>query len=248
MVVSAREIVAANAAIIGSVPALGQAHVCDLCLGPVVGYTRCIGCKRLFADSPHSLRGRVVPMSTANNPSPWYSAIVNYKNGSTASHTLVAALIATFVAQHTEKLNALLGGDFTQVVVVPSTRGRAFDVHPLPKAIRRIVALKDRLSNSLFHVPRSTIGRQEYKPSIFTVDTPAVAGGRILLIEDLWVSGAKAASGAGALLQAGASSVVILPVVREYRSATDFCSESYAADAAVPYVIGRWPRAEPTDA
>ena len=182
-------------------------------------------------------------MSTANNPSPWYSGIVNYKNGGNRSHTLVASLVAAYVAEHKQRINALLGANYTQIVVVPSTRGRSFAVHPLPQAIRRIVALKDHISDALNHVPGSTIGRQEYKPSIFTVDASSVRNAKILLIEDLWVSGSKAVSGAGALLQAGASSVVILPIVREYRSPSDFCPQEYQSAASSPYDLGYWPRA-----
>jgi predicted amidophosphoribosyltransferase len=182
-------------------------------------------------------------MSTANNPSPWYSGIVNYKNGGNQSHTLVASLVAAYIAEHLSRINALLGDDYTQIVVVPSTRGRAFAVHPLPQAIRRIIALKDRISDSLSHVPGSTIGRQEYNPSIFAVDASSVRDGRIVLIEDLWVSGSKAVSAAGALLQAGASAVVILPIVREYRSPSDFCPQEYQAAASSPYSLGHWPRA-----
>lgn len=181
-------------------------------------------------------------MSTANNPSPWYSGIVNYKNGGNRSHTLVASLVAAYVAEHSQRLNALLGDDYTQIVVVPSTRGRAFAVHPLPQAIRRIIALKDRISDALTHVPGCTIGRQEYKPSLFAVDASSVRNGRILLIEDLWVSGSKAVSAAGALLQAGARSVVVLPIVREYRAPSDFCPQEYQSAASSPFNLGHWPR------
>jgi hypothetical protein len=181
-------------------------------------------------------------MSTANNPSSWYSAIVNYKNGGTQSHTLVAALVAAYIREHSERLNDLLGGEFTQIVVVPSTRGRGFEDHPLPQAIRRIVPFKDRLSQAISHVAGATIGRQEYNTSIFSVVRPSVRGSRILLIEDLWVSGAKAVSGAGALIDAGASSVVILPIVREYRSPNDYCPQEYRAKAQAPYDVSNWPR------
>jgi hypothetical protein len=62
------------------------------------------------------------------------------------------------------------------------------------------------------------------------------------LLEDLWVSGAKAVSAAGAALDAGAEAVAILPLCREYRFPSQFTPEEYAAEAAKKFDIASWPR------
>ena len=158
-VISARDIVEQNAERIGSVPHVALPHVCSCCLGPVVGFTDCYGCNRLFACAPFALRGRVVPMTTAVNPGLWYRSLVNYKNGVLDDHTLVAAVISSSVAAHGDRIAELLGGELQRVVVVPSTRGRPFDSYPLARAVRRIKDIGDLLTNSLSHVQGETIQR-----------------------------------------------------------------------------------------
>ncbi len=157
---------------------------------------------------------------------------------------MLAALMTRHFGAHEDKFRELLGGPVSQIAVVPSTRGRLFAAHPLARAVARSVPLSERLADVLAHVEGATIARQEYKPSIFNVDSRAVRGERIALIEDLWVSGSKAVSAAGALLDAGAESVLILPVAREIRPSSPFCGEDhpYLEAMRTPYVVEAWPR------
>jgi len=181
-------------------------------------------------------------MSIVINPSLWYARLVNYKNGSDQDYTLVAALIAAYLTAHQNRIEPLLGGALSHIAVVPSTRGRRFDIHPLANAVKRSRAFGSRLSNALSHVAGATIKRQEYKPSIYSVDASLVRGGRVVIVEDLWVSGARAVSAAGAIMDAGAKSVLILPVARELRSSNLFCPEEYVADVKKRYDVDAWPR------
>src|SRR5207244_4599686 len=89
---------------------------------------------------------------------------------------------------HRSHLSSLLGGNPSVITVVPSTRGRPFEQHPLPRALRLATALRDHVIRAVSFVPNATIGRQEYKPSVFRADKDTVAGGRIVLIADTWVS------------------------------------------------------------
>jgi len=166
-------------------------------------------------------------MSAVANPSPWYGRLVRYKSGNDESHTVVSALATLFLTAHEQRLATLLGGPISQIAVVPSTRGRSFDQQPLAGTIRRSVAFRDRLANVLSHRSGVTIGRQEYKPAFCEVDIARVRGERIVVVEDLWVSGAKAVSAAGALLEAGAASVVVVAVAREIRPSSPFCGEDH---------------------
>jgi predicted amidophosphoribosyltransferase len=182
-------------------------------------------------------------MSTVTNPGPWYSSLVNYKHGSTNDYNLVSALIAAYLRAHEHQIRDLLGGDFSRIAVVPSTRGRPFNEHPLARAVGRSEAFRSRLTDALSHVASATIARQEYKPAIYAANAGAVEGQRVVLIEDLWVSGAKAVSAAGALLASGATSVAILPVAREIRPSTpSFCPEEYVRKTNESYNVDFWPR------
>lgn len=181
-------------------------------------------------------------MSIAANPSHWYSSLINYKHGSKDDLTLVSAMIAAYLTAHEDRLVGMLGGSISHVVTVPSTKGKPFREQPLAKAVSRSARFRERLVDGLAHVPGAALKRQEYKPAIFTSPPGAVDGGRIVLIEDLWVSGATAVSGAGALLASGARSVVIVPVGREIRVDTDFCPGEYVDLARQPYDVDAWPR------
>jgi predicted amidophosphoribosyltransferase len=169
---------------------------------------------------------------------------MRYKHGNPENHTALAALMTRYSNAHDQDIQKLLGGPASQIAVVPSTRGRSFASHPLASAVARSLPLHERLVDVLTHVEGATITRQEYKPSIFRVDSPSVRGERLVLVEDLWVSGSKAVSAAGALLEAGAQSVVILPVAREIRPSSPFCGEDhpYVEAMRAPYVIESWPR------
>lgn len=183
-------------------------------------------------------------MSAAANPSPWYGRLVKYKNGDAGSHTALSALTTLYLGAQERRIAALLGGAITQIAVVPSTRGKSFELHPLAGVIRRSAAFHDRLANVLSHRNGVGIAHQEYKPSFCQVDAAAVRGQRIVLVEDLWVSGAKAVSAAGALMEAGAASVAVISIAREIRPNSPFCGEDhpYLVEMAKPYDVNAWPR------
>lgn len=181
-------------------------------------------------------------MSTVMNPSLWYRRLVGYKNGNTEDHTALAALCTAYLAAHGEHLSDMLGGPMDRIVVVPSSRGRPFATHPLASVIRRSVVFRDRLVEGLRYAPGETIGRQEYKPSVYRAIPGTLRRQRIALLEDLWVSGAKAVSAAGAVLDAGADSVVIVSIAREVRPDSDFCPEEYVRATEAPFDIDAWPR------
>ncbi len=239
---SAREHLTSFAGEVGSVPSVSLAFVCKYCLGPAIGYPRCCGCSRLAAAAPHELAARIVPMTTVVNPSLWYRRLVGYKNGVEEHHTALAALTAAYLAAHETDLAHLLGGPIARIVVVPSTRRERSEDHPLARVVRRTKLFRDRFVNGLTYVTGATIARQEYKPSIYSVDAAALRGQRVLLIEDLWVSGAKAVSAAGAVLDAGAASVVITPIAREIRPSTSFCPDEYVQASNVAFDVDAWPR------
>jgi len=228
---------------LGSVPHSSSDFVCKLCLGPVSDFfTHCYGCNKLSETAPAGLWRHVVPMTTALNPSSWYSRLVAYKTVGGESMLVLAALTSVYLTAHRSHLSSLLGGNPSVITVVPSTRGRPFEQHPLPRALRLATALRDHVIRAVSFVPNATIGRQEYKPSVFRADKDTVAGGRIVLIEDTWVSGSKALSAAGALLEAGAAAVVVVPIAREIRPGFWGADHPYLQSSRSPYDVNFWPR------
>jgi predicted amidophosphoribosyltransferase len=155
---------------------------------------------------------------------------------------VIASLATLYLVTQQANVEKLLGGSITAIVPVPSTRGRPFDKHPLAQALRRSVQFRDRIVDGMAHVLGGAIGRREYKPTIFVASSEALRDQRVVLIEDLWVSGAKAMSAAGAALTAGAASVLILPLARELRPS--FCGEDhpYLVAMGTPYSVKSWPR------
>ena len=235
-------------------PAAGNDFVCHYCLGPVTNYPQCWGCHELFqrvhksGDDflmvPGELTDTFVPMSTALKPSPWYTYLLQYKNGLLDAYgPILAAVAYTFLSEHEDDIAALLGGPPTCVTVVPSTRGFSHAEQPLVKALSLIAPLKEQLEYTLDHVPGSSVDRWHYNPAAFAAGPTSVEDERILLVEDAWITGATPISAAGALLRDGAASVAIVALAR-------VVNEGFLSDPKHPYRQGMevlydpaaWPR------
>lgn len=214
----ARAIFERDRLLFGSVPAATEPFVCDLCLGPVnPGYSRCVGCHRLTSSAtpvPEELLTRVVPMTTAVSPSPWYTRLATYKTFRSDYQPTLAALAYTFLRSNSAAIQELLGYPPDCITLVPSKRGLPYEDQPLRRALSLVSSIKERLVHGLSYRPASSYERQKYDPSWFQGGGATVKGQRVLLIEDTWASGATCLSAAGALLELGARSVVVLPIAR----------------------------------
>ncbi|HEX6925389.1 MAG TPA: hypothetical protein VF167_08160 [Longimicrobiaceae bacterium] len=125
----------------------------------------------------------------------------------------MAALLMLSVLHHRSRIEELLGGAPDAFTVVPSTRGVPFNKQPLRNVLNLIVPWRRQLVQLLEHDPNVKVPRRSYRPEAFR-PVGSVEGARVVLVEDLWVSGAKAVSAAGSLIQAGAHRVVIVPIAR----------------------------------
>ena len=244
--------------VFGSVPSVTNDFVCRYCLGPVSPeFNQCFGCFRLLLN-PHPVAGedvyappeiqeRITPATTVLNPSPWYSYLATYKRGRLEEYgPVLAALAYTYLDRHTARIADLLGGPLTQLAVVPSKRGYVFGDQPLVKALSIVQPLRDQLGHLLDYVQGSNWGRQEYHPDAFRAGPTRIAGKRIALLEDAWVTGATAVSAAGALLREGAAGVVILPLARVVNLGyLPDATHPYRQAMAAPYDPDHWPREEP---
>lgn len=228
--------------LMGAVPEIVWGETCDQCFGIVSDFSRCWSCKKLFGEAPSELSGMMVPMSTARNPSPWYSKLVGYKNFEGEQQFAVAALSHLFVTTHQTKIEGLLGGEIDAITIVPSTRGKTFDNQPLRRTLERSPFFRGKLKPLVSYRTGTSVPRQTYTPRAFPCTREAESA-RILLVEDTWVSGSKAVSTAGALLEAGAKSVVIATVARLVEKPGYFPADHpYYERVSQPHEYMRWPR------
>jgi len=152
-------------------------------------------------------------MTTTVNPGPWYIRLSTYKTFDYAKGDLLAAVAELFLDANEAKITAQLGGPATLTTIVPSTSGFTYAQQPLRRTLARAPQLDMRLSQCLEHVEGQRTSRRSYTPEAFRA-LPGVDGQRVILIEDTWVTGGTAISAAGALLEAGAIAVAVIPIAR----------------------------------
>jgi hypothetical protein len=185
-------------------------------MGPVQGFAFCYACHELASKGvPEALLDAVVPASIATNPGRWYRRLLTYKDGNPAYRAQVAALAWSYLEQHEDRLAALAGGAIDLVTPVPSKKGRTFDQQPLRQALAAVRPIGGRLAHTLSFEPDPDVDlRRDYYPGCFDPGPTNVAGRRVLLVEDSWVTGATALSAGGALMAYGATGVVIMSLAR----------------------------------
>jgi hypothetical protein len=175
----------------------------------------------------------VVPARLCPLPSPLYTVLLGYKESPVAEArlrfgALVRTLLRTFLLDHAGRLEAMVGGPFDLVLLVPSTRrpGLAPLAHvdglgrdlagALPAAQWEPGLL--RRAETPGGPPR--VAHMQPDPAAFRPRAQhggALAGARALLVDDTYVSGARSQSAAAALHLAGAGSTLILPLGRVLR-------------------------------
>jgi Phosphoribosyl transferase domain len=204
-----------------AVPPSG-AGACDVCHGPAPpGKERCAACRTVIAQVDHPLT-LVVPISlytTASGRLPGGGQLANllweYKDRRKPIPEVpwqVAALLARFLAAHHRCLERQAGGGWELVATVPSTVGRNGQ-HPLRTALHRMSRFdqpREEREVPLLRPGPAPLRESRADPDGFTV-TEAVAGRRVLLVDDALVTGARLQSAAAALRAAGA--VVVAGVV-----------------------------------
>lgn len=232
---------------IGTVPA-PAAWVCPRCCGPRnADFPNCFGCARVFGAAPAALRTRVVPLTSTLEEGPWYSQLVAYKTISQDPWPLLGGLVTRFATLHADKISELLGGVPTATTVVPSKRGRRMPQQPLYRVLTGAVSAAPGSlpqPQTLLEHTGEAVPRQSYTPGAFRVPQgQRVNAARVVLVEDAWTSGATAISAAGALLDAGAAQVLVIPIARLVRESFWGDAHAYLRAMRAPYDISHWPRA-----
>jgi hypothetical protein len=164
-------------------------------------------------------------------PGPLYTVLMGYKESPVGEARRgfgrrVGLLFADFFSAHRSCLDVATAGDIDLIVPVPSSS------RPGPASLERVEGLADlsvsTFGNGATWRPRllcradGAIGHMRPDAQAFAVPAggrSAVKGARVLLLDDIYVSGARAQSAAAALRRAGATSVLIVPLGRAIRPA-----------------------------
>ena len=176
----------------------------------------------------------VEPVRLCPLPSPLYTVLLGYKESAVAEArerfgAIVRVLLGTFLAAHAGRIDAMVGGSLDLVALVPSTRrpgsaplglvdGVGCDVVAALPGARWAPDLLRRAGTPGGPPP---VAHMRPDPAAFSPRTEngdaPVAGARVALLDDLYVTGARSQSAAAALLRAGARTVLIVPIGRVLR-------------------------------
>ncbi len=177
---------------------------CDLCHGASPpGEALCPDCATISAKVSCPLR-LVAPISLLRRDSQLDRMLSGYKSRYRPNPQLswqVGATVARFLEAHAGCLERA-GGAWDLLVTVPSSQGRR-GVHPLRHAIRHFPALAAREAELLEPGP-AALGPRRADDRGFVVSASA-RGARVLLLDDVLVTGARLQSAASALRLAGAT-------------------------------------------
>jgi predicted amidophosphoribosyltransferase len=160
----------------------------------------------------------VVPISYSVGGEWLHRVIASYKRDADPSVPDAVATLTEicdhFLAAHERCVATAAGVDrFDVVTTVPSSSPMRDAPHPLSTIVGELVPVtRERYRRLLAPAPSRAIARR-FDPERFTVTRP-LANESVLLIDDMWTSGASAESAAAALRRAGAGTVVAVVIAR----------------------------------
>ena len=126
----------------------------------------------------------------------------------------LAGLLSSFLVDHEGCVMAAAGVErFDDVMAVPSGDLRRDGLHPLRRIVAELVPeTRGRFRDGLRASGAPSI-RHTFNPNRFVALSP-VTGRHVLLIDDVWTTGATAQSAAAVLVAAGAASVSAIVIGR----------------------------------
>ncbi len=195
------------------------AGVCATCRGPARDGAPECWCCRVVSSILGPDAGRcpvVVPVALFRTGDPLHTVLRGYKGapGVAARRAFASSLVAhlsRFFDGHGPCLARALGTGWDSVAIVPSSTRRPADRDRLsrkaPHPLSPVVAAVPSLSGlARVAVSRGRARAGHLAPCADAFKAGAEAGGRrVLLLDDTWVTGARARSAAAALDRSGAS-------------------------------------------
>jgi predicted amidophosphoribosyltransferase len=187
---------------------------CRVCTAPVDGHRLCWRCR---THREHAgLADLVVPLIYATGDTSSGSMLLGYKNHPVrsvrAAHSaVIEALLREAITAHERCVDVVVGAPVMARVVVPSLTSRP-GAHPMA-AIARSIGLV-RQGVELSPALDARCDRVVRSDKFCVLGRDAVVGRHVLVIDDVWTTGANAQSAALTLRRAGASAVSVLTVGR----------------------------------
>lgn len=175
--------------------------------------TLCWNCTRV-----HDLLSRpcptVIPISLYCKPSLLRDRLTLYKDGSDherqAYPPVIAAIVDRFFLEHGTALSTVVGG-WDVITVVPSTDREP--PQPLEVALAALPARRLERPRVLLTRGSGEVDHNKMSDDAFRA-TEAIQGSRVLLLDDVYTTGATAQSAASALHLAGATVCAVVAIGR----------------------------------
>lgn len=198
----------------------------------------CFAC-RTVARRLHLPLVPVLPAHLCPAPGPLYSVLMGYKESPVEevrrhNTEVLRAHFASFFDDHEACVTAALGGPPDLVLPVPSTHRPG--PSPLEQALHGFAALTGwaapSWAPSLLRRTSVPVGHMRPQRDAYAVADGArarIAGARVLLLDDSYVSGARSQSAASALGHAGARARLIVPLGRLLRPERAVAHATFAA-------------------
>jgi len=176
-------------------------------------WSHCSNCLEAESELSH-VCGQVIPISLYRKPSALRDALTSYKSTpQSAAHQhlqLLRSILRRYMLENRRNLKGHLGG-YTVACQVPSSNPR-FAAHPMRGVIGDGQVLGAPLEG-LLERASGPLGHRRMSDSAFRT-TKEVSQHRVLLVDDVFTTGASAQSAASALTLSGATVVGILVIAR----------------------------------
>lgn len=186
--------------------------VCAVCFNLTDGYGRCYAC----AHGGRSL-DVVLPISYSVAGEQLHHALAGYKRLPQSVARGLALGLAAVLWRHLvthERCVARAAGvtSFPVVTTVPSSDAARDRTHPLHELVGLVAPVRSRYERLLY---RSDVAVEPHRfcPAKYE-PLRGLDGQSVLLIDDMWTTGANAQSAAAALKSAGAGTVAAVPIGR----------------------------------
>ena len=209
--VSNLQITGVGSGVDGLVAPLSGPGVCRICFN-LIGSASTL-CRACLASEHHL--DVVVPISYSVNGSGLHTKIVAYKRHAEpfVAYAIrdLAAILERFLAVHELCLGA--GQPFDLVTTVPSSDRQRDRHNQLRRVVAELVPTVGARHGRLLAPSGVAAGRRAFCPGRYQA-LASLHGQRVLLIDDMWTTGASAQSAAAVLRAAGASYVAAAVIGR----------------------------------